>query len=173
MWPDWAIFCTLGNQSKLVATNILPKSPTIFVKLSKSLIFQVKLFLGNFYRYLAIFIWSHWIIPPHPPSFHCTAKKEKQHWPGNSDHYFAQPSKRSKNLIVPSKTFLNWPNFSLSGAPKKERKSFEYPSSFVVQVFIFYNIRPLKTVNGRGQHHYNFIAFSLLLEARKIRLVGR
>ena len=29
-----------------------------FVKVSKSFIFLVKSFLGNFYRHLAIFIWS-------------------------------------------------------------------------------------------------------------------
>ena len=28
---------------------------------SKSIIFLVKSFLGNFYRHLAIFIWSHWL----------------------------------------------------------------------------------------------------------------
>ena len=28
--------------------------------MSKSLIFLVKSFLGNFYRHLAIFFWSHW-----------------------------------------------------------------------------------------------------------------
>ena len=28
MWPDWAIYCTLGNFLKPVATIILPKSPT-------------------------------------------------------------------------------------------------------------------------------------------------
>ena len=32
----------------------------MFVKVSKSLIFLVKSFLGNFYRHLAIFYWSHW-----------------------------------------------------------------------------------------------------------------
>ena len=56
-------FCTLGNFSKPVATIILPKPPTfkaIFVKLSKSFIFLVKSFLGNFYRHLANFYWSHW-----------------------------------------------------------------------------------------------------------------
>ena len=31
------------------------------VKVSKSIIFIVKPFLGNFYRHLAIFIWSHWL----------------------------------------------------------------------------------------------------------------
>ena len=37
----------------------LPHSPAIFVKVSKSIIFLVKSFLGNFYRLLAIFFWSH------------------------------------------------------------------------------------------------------------------
>ena len=32
----------------------------IFVKVSKYIIFLVKLFLGNFYGHLAIFFWSHW-----------------------------------------------------------------------------------------------------------------
>ena len=45
----------------LWATINLPKSPTFlanFVKVSKSFIFLVKSFLGNFYRHLAIFFWS-------------------------------------------------------------------------------------------------------------------
>ena len=29
MWPDWAIYCTLGNFLKPVATIILPKFPTL------------------------------------------------------------------------------------------------------------------------------------------------
>ena len=36
---------------------------TIFIKMSKSFIFLVKSYLGNFYRYLAIFIWSHFTSP--------------------------------------------------------------------------------------------------------------
>ena len=62
VWPDWAIFCTLDNHSKQVATNILLKLPTLlgnFSKCAKSFIFLVKSFLGNFYRHLAIFFWSH------------------------------------------------------------------------------------------------------------------
>ena len=54
-------FWTLGNFLKPLATKNLPKSPTflgIFCKGVK--IFQVKSFLGNFYRHLAIFFWSHW-----------------------------------------------------------------------------------------------------------------
>ena len=52
----------LGKFSKHLATINLPKSPTFlgnFVKVSKSLIFLVKSFLGNFYRHLAFFYWSH------------------------------------------------------------------------------------------------------------------
>ena len=56
--PDWAIIRTLGNFSKPLATINSPKSPTflgIFSYGSKSLIFLVKSFLGNFYRHLATF----------------------------------------------------------------------------------------------------------------------
>ena len=62
VWPDSTIYWALGNFSKPVATISLPKSLTFlafFVKVSKSLIFLVKSFLGNFYRHLATFYWSH------------------------------------------------------------------------------------------------------------------
>ena len=42
----------------LIYPNLL-LSYAIFVKISKSFIFLVKSYLGNFYRHLAIFIWSH------------------------------------------------------------------------------------------------------------------
>ena len=51
VWPDWAIFYTLGNFSKPVATIILPKLPTLlgnFVKVSIYFIFLVKSFLATF-----------------------------------------------------------------------------------------------------------------------------
>ena len=51
--PDWAIYCTLGDFLKPLATINLTKSPTFLV--SKSIIFLVKSFLGNFNRHLAIF----------------------------------------------------------------------------------------------------------------------
>ena len=63
VWPDWAIYCTLGNFLKPAATIILHKSPTflaIFVEVTKSLIFLVESFLAKFYRHLATFYWSHW-----------------------------------------------------------------------------------------------------------------
>ena len=47
VWPDWVIYWNLGNFSKLVATMILPKSPTL---------------LGNFCRGVKIssfFQWNH------------------------------------------------------------------------------------------------------------------
>ena len=62
VWPDWAIYCTLGNFSKPMATIILSKLPTFlgnFLKQSKSFIFLVKSFLGNFYKNLATFYWLH------------------------------------------------------------------------------------------------------------------
>ena len=57
-----AIFWTLGNFLKPLATNTLPKSCTFlgnFCKGAKIYHFLVKPFLGNFYRDLAIIIWSH------------------------------------------------------------------------------------------------------------------
>ena len=60
--PNWAIYCTLGNFLKPLATTNLPKSPTFlgnFCKGVKSIIFLVKSFLGNFYKHSAIFFWSH------------------------------------------------------------------------------------------------------------------
>ena len=51
-----ATFQSLWQQ--LICPNLL-YSQAIFVNLSKSLISQVKPFLGNFYRHLAIFYWSY------------------------------------------------------------------------------------------------------------------
>ena len=48
MWPDWAIYWTLGKP-----THILRQ---FFVKVSKSIIFLVKLFFANFYWHFAIFL---------------------------------------------------------------------------------------------------------------------
>ena len=70
MWPDWVIYYTLGNFLKPLATVNLPKSQTLFAifqKVSKSIIFLVKSFLGNFYRHLATFFWSHWQQPKQEP----------------------------------------------------------------------------------------------------------
>ena len=54
VWPDWAIYWTLGNFVKLSATINLSKSSTLlgnFCKALKSFIFLVK-----FYRHLAFFL---------------------------------------------------------------------------------------------------------------------
>ena len=59
MWPDWAIFCTLGNNSKPVATIILTKLPTLLVNFCKGakiihfcseiILGQLLWTFGNFY----------------------------------------------------------------------------------------------------------------------------
>ena len=62
MWPDWGINCNLGKFSKPVTIIILPKLPTLLGNFCigvKIFHFQVKSFLGNFYRHLANFYWSH------------------------------------------------------------------------------------------------------------------
>ena len=61
-WPDWVVCGTLDNFSKPLAAIYLPKSHTFlgdFCKGVKIFIFLVKSFLGNFYRNLAFFYWSH------------------------------------------------------------------------------------------------------------------
>ena len=51
VWPDWAIFCTLGNHSKLVAKIILPKLPTLlgnFCKGAKTFHFSCEIIFRQF-----------------------------------------------------------------------------------------------------------------------------
>ena len=73
----WTTVQSLWQQ--LTCPN-LPHSCAIFVKVSKSLNFQVKSFLGNFYRHLATFYWSHWYGPTKGFLFHrwvhCSVKFE-------------------------------------------------------------------------------------------------
>ena len=63
VWPDLAIYWTLGNFLKPLATINLPQSPQFlgnFCKSVKIIHFSSETIFGNFYRHLAIFIWSHW-----------------------------------------------------------------------------------------------------------------
>ena len=61
VWPDLAIYWTLGKFLKSLAPIYFPEAPTFLGNFCNGVkIFQVKSFLGNFYRHLAIFIWSHW-----------------------------------------------------------------------------------------------------------------
>ena len=53
VWPDWAIYCTLGNFSKPVVIIILPNQGVKIFHFSNGFIF------GNFYRHLTTFYWSH------------------------------------------------------------------------------------------------------------------
>ena len=66
VWPDWAIYWTLGNFLKPLATISLPKSPIFLGNFSKGLKifhFSSESFLGKFYSHLAIFFWSHCFSP--------------------------------------------------------------------------------------------------------------
>ena len=65
-------FWTLGNFLKPLQQFICPNLPTFLDNFCKGvkiyhffskIIFLVKSFLGNFYRHLAIFIWSHCSLP--------------------------------------------------------------------------------------------------------------
>ena len=55
----------IGKHFKAHGNNNFAQSANtflaIFVNLSKSFILLEKSFLGNFYRHLAIFYWSHWL----------------------------------------------------------------------------------------------------------------
>ena len=65
VWLDWAIYCTLGNCLQPIATIFLTKLPTflaIFLKVSKSFLFRVKSFFGNFDRRLATFTGHTWVL---------------------------------------------------------------------------------------------------------------
>ena len=57
-------FLDFGQLFKAFGSNsICPNLPhflAIYAKVSKSIIFLVKSFLGNFDRHLASFYWSHW-----------------------------------------------------------------------------------------------------------------
>ena len=100
VWPDWAIYSTLGNFLKPLATINLPKSTTflgLIVKGSKSIIFLVKSFLGNFYSHLVIF-------------FLVTLVSNKPHKPQNFFSHFGKKTcfcwcyrKTKKNKIVKQK----------------------------------------------------------------------
>ena len=63
VWPDWAIYWTLGNFSKPIATINLPKSPTLlgnFCKGIKIFNFSSDSSENNFWATLVIFFWSRW-----------------------------------------------------------------------------------------------------------------
>ena len=66
VWPDWAIYWTLGKFLKPLATIYLPKSPTFLGKFWKGVKiyhFSSEIIFRKLYRHLAIFIWSHWLQP--------------------------------------------------------------------------------------------------------------
>ena len=72
VWPDWAIFCTLGNFFKLLATISLPKSLTFlgnFCKGVKIYPFSSEIIFGIFLQtfddfYLVTLVPNHFYSPP-------------------------------------------------------------------------------------------------------------
>ena len=84
VWPNWAIYWTLGNILKPLAKINLPKSSTFLGNFCKGVIFLVISFLGNFYRHFSIFsghtgtdhqveTWI-FIISPNDPTCHAETK---------------------------------------------------------------------------------------------------
>ena len=63
LWPDWAIFWTLGKFLKPLAAINLPQSSPFLVNDCKGV--KIIHFSSEtiFHRHLAIFNWSHWTQP--------------------------------------------------------------------------------------------------------------
>ena len=59
IWRFFALWPTIQSWWQQLFYPNHAHCSAIFVRQSKSFIFLVKSFLGNFYRHLAIFIWSH------------------------------------------------------------------------------------------------------------------
>ena len=65
VWPEWAIYWTLGNFSKPLATINLPKHLTFlgnFCKGVKIIHFTSEIIFGQLYRHLATFYWPHCLL---------------------------------------------------------------------------------------------------------------
>ena len=63
VWPDWTIYCTLGNHSKPLVTINLPKSPTFltnFCKCVNIIHFSSEIIFGQLLLTFGDFFWSHW-----------------------------------------------------------------------------------------------------------------
>ena len=65
VWPDWAIYWTMGKFLKPLATINLPKSPTIlcnFCKGVKIYHFSNELIFGELLETFGDFFWPHWVL---------------------------------------------------------------------------------------------------------------
>ena len=60
VWPDMAIYWTLDNFLKPLATINLPTFLGNFCKGVKIFNFSCEIIFGQFFIHLAIFFWSHW-----------------------------------------------------------------------------------------------------------------
>ena len=75
VWPDWAIFCTLGIFLKPLAPINLPKSPTCLGNFCKGV--KIHHFWATFIE-IWRFFWSHWMYAPTMETFSYPSKlKEK------------------------------------------------------------------------------------------------
>ena len=86
LWPDWAINCTLGNFFEPVATIFLSKMSTFFRNVCKGVEkfnFSREIFLGNFYRHLATFYWSHCSSPSTQDWLNCLMAFHWGNWENN------------------------------------------------------------------------------------------
>ena len=61
IWRFFVFWASIQSRWQQLLYPNTPHCQAILAKVSKSFIFQVKSFLGNFYRHLAIFFWSHWL----------------------------------------------------------------------------------------------------------------
>ena len=62
VWPDWAIYCTLGNFLKSVATIILPELPTFlgsFCKGVKRFHFSSEMIFGQLFTVIWVLFTGH------------------------------------------------------------------------------------------------------------------
>ena len=72
VWQDWAFYNTLGNFFKPCGNNYFAQIAHIFGNFFNGVEifhFSIQIILGNFYRHLATFYWSHCSLSPLSLSF--------------------------------------------------------------------------------------------------------
>ena len=112
MWPDWAIYWTLGSFLKPLATINLPKSLTLlgnFFIGVKSYRFSSEIIFGQLLETFGDFFWSHcsWCMPP------CGEKYQKVgYWDGSLMKTPISVTRR------PDCVFNIWPFSTMKICPK-------------------------------------------------------
>ena len=92
----------------------------IFVKGSKSFIFLVKSYMGNFYRHLAIFIWSHWSLCSWPPVYLDWIMLLFLCWMNSRSFYLFGQIQTSQTGCQPCSDTSHYDNCSLSQPSTKD-----------------------------------------------------